>query len=66
MSDLGWQQYVDGQEQAHYLDSLTVSKTQDEFGQARYFVTDFEGDWIGEPYDTPELAFAEIDRMRRA
>jgi hypothetical protein len=47
-----------------YLAGLSVYKTVDEFGNARYFVQDMHGDFVSEAYDTPELAFAEID-MRR-
>jgi hypothetical protein len=57
---------IEAQEDANYLASLNVWKTTDEFGEARYFICDFQGDMVGEAYSTPEAAFAEIDRMRNA
>lgn len=39
---------------------LRVAHTTDEFGHDRYFVEDGTGDWIGEPFDTAELAAQAI------
>lgn len=36
--------------------TFTVEHTQDEFGEDRYFVADSNGDWIGEPYPSYDLA----------
>lgn len=38
----------------------TVDKTQDEDGKDRFFITNAQGDWIGQPYDTEELALNAI------
>jgi hypothetical protein len=44
---------------------LSVAKTLDEFGQERFFVQTYMGDWVGEPYDTFDLADDAIKRLRR-
>lgn len=66
MPDLGWQRYIDNQEEIAFLSALTVERTQDEFGNYRYYVCDgLTGDWIGDPFYTADGAFEEIERMRR-
>ena len=64
MPDLGWQNYIDAQEKGAWLGSLTVAETEDEFGVPRFFVEDYDGDWIGEAFDTKELAQDAIRALR--
>lgn len=49
---------------AREIRDYTVDRTVDEFDEARYFVCDENGDWIGMPYDSAEAAFEEIERLR--
>ena len=44
---------------------LTVEKTQDEFGQDRYFVANEKADWIDGPFDTAEEALERIWDIER-
>jgi hypothetical protein len=45
--------------------TYTVESTQDEFGQARWFVADENADWVSGPFDTEEAAREEVqDRQR--
>jgi hypothetical protein len=46
-----------------FLSTLTVEKTQDEFGKNRFFVTGPDGDWLGDPFDTEEAAWELIDQL---
>jgi hypothetical protein len=46
------------------VDSLTVERTQDEFGEDRYFVADSLADWIGDAHDTEEGARNWISGLR--
>lgn len=39
-----------------------VDRTQDEHGEDRWFLADSNGDWIGEPFPTRELASEEVAR----
>lgn len=66
MPDMGWTDRQAGFDKAKWLESLTVQKTVDEFGNPRYFITDWNGDWIGDAFETAEFAFDEIDKMRRS
>jgi hypothetical protein len=66
MPDLGWSNYIAGVERQEYLESLTVVHTLDEHGNPRFFVEDFEGDWVGEAFDTYELAQEKIKELRGA
>jgi len=43
------------------LSAYTVDKTQDEFGQDRFFVADPEGVWLGYAHASLEQAQAECD-----
>lgn len=60
-----WDSYIADRDRSAYLEGLTVSRTTDEFGVSRYFVTSPEGDWLGDAWDDADLAFAQIDYMRR-
>jgi hypothetical protein len=60
-----YEKFIAAEELAHWLKSLAVSKTQDEDGEDIYNITDFNGDWVGESFPTPELAFDEIEKMRK-
>lgn len=43
---------------------LSIAHTVDEDRRDRWFISDdLTGDWLGEPFDTEELAAAEIDRL---
>lgn len=35
---------------------MTVEKTQDEFGNDRFFIANDKGDWLAGPFDTEEQA----------
>lgn len=43
----------------------TIDKTQDEDGKDRFFIADENGDWIGEPFDTEDLALEAIKDMNK-
>lgn len=45
--------------------SLTVAETEDEFGQARFFIEDGNAEWVGEPFDSASEAWATIARMQK-
>lgn len=40
------------------LPTYTIDHTHDEFGEDRWFLADSNGDWIGDPFPTRELADA--------
>jgi hypothetical protein len=60
-----YEKYIAAQETEKWLASLTVSKCIDEHGDVYYNVTDYNGDWIGDAFETAELAFDEIDKLRK-
>lgn len=47
-------------------EALYVCATTDEFGQQRWFVEDGNADWISDPFDTRDLAEAELARLQEA
>lgn len=44
--------------------SYTVEETQDEFGYPKFFVTNEDGDWVRDPFDSREAAYEEIERLK--
>lgn len=66
MPDMGWTEYISSIEKMEWLGSLTVTETTDEFGNKRFFVTDYEDEWVGNPFDTREAALKEIERLRNS
>ncbi len=41
----------------------TIDQTRDEFGNPKFFVSDPNGDWVGEGHPTFELAAKERDEL---
>lgn len=66
MPDMGFSRHHDAQERAAYLAALQVDRpSTDEYGETRYHIVDWNGDWVGDSYPTPELAADAITQMRK-
>jgi hypothetical protein len=57
---------MDQQEEAAWLTSLRVEPLLDENREVRWFVIDFEGEHVGDAFDTADLARRFIDKLRRS